>query len=100
MNDKDFAAEIVERLNKLLESHPEVRKDISALFCKYVSASTETVLHPTLQVSVGGGGMLGVLGLLNGVTGTVKYDETKRGYGLITSVTGDDGLIQHFEVTA
>ena len=102
MKDKDFAIELIDRLNELLEYHSDVSRDISKLLLRArVKASEATVLHPTLQVPIGGGdgAGLGVLGLLNGIAGRITTEGPLKGMGLIAAVVEKDGSITKFMLT-
>jgi hypothetical protein len=95
--DKTLAEVLVERLNELMKD-PAVRNDVAKLFTKRVPCCETTVNHPTLQL--GSDGTLGLLGLLNGLVGTIPYGP-KTGYGYITAeVDEDTDEPIHFELTA
>lgn len=99
MKDKDFAVELLERLNELLDYSPATRQDISNLFKRSVAASLSTVTHPTLQVPIGPGAELSPVGLLNGIAGRITSRGPLRGMGLIAAVVEDDGSISKFVLT-
>lgn len=90
----EIADIMIEALNKLLEDE-HTRKDIAALMLRSVSASPQTVVHPTIQVD---GARLSVLGLLNGSVGVVEAGP-RKGWGLITAVYDNDGVLARFERT-
>jgi len=80
MKDKEFAEELVKRLNALLSAHEDIRVDISELLKVSVPESAATLDHPSLVVGING---LTTLGLLNGIVGegsliTANCDEEKE----------------------
>lgn len=97
MTDKEFASELVDRLNKLLEDSQEVRDDLTRLFEAKVDVSRTTALHPTIQVPMGTL-TLSVLGLLNGLAGVIKTGRC-QGQGHITALFDDEGVLDAFDLT-
>jgi hypothetical protein len=74
-DDPKLADAIVERLNALINYDPDVRRDIASLLLMRVQVFHHTANHPTIQVGQESDCMpatLGVLGLLNGLCGTIK----------------------------
>lgn len=101
MTDDLLADEIIARLNRLLtDAHPEVRKDIERLVETRISVAAETLIHPSIQVSKGTGGepVLGFLGLLNGLVGTIPEGRFKD-WGFVTAFYDDLGQLTHFKRT-
>ena len=68
ISDKDFAEELVNRLNKLIETNNDIRRDIFKLVENRVKTLYTTAIHERIQVIDNNGNYeLGVLGLLNGI---------------------------------
>lgn len=100
MKDTDLADEIIARLNRLIED-PEIRADVEKLLGARVTCSMATMGHPAIQGqaldpramirvrhgAVAPAGLLGFLGILNGLVGVVP--ESQRGH--ITAVFEDGG---------
>ena len=100
LDDAQLADILIDRLNKLT-TDAGVRLDIGTLIETRVKVAQETADHPTLQVqSKGplGPWELGVLGLLNGLCGTIQ-DGPKKGWGHITAVYDDQGFLESFKRT-
>jgi hypothetical protein len=78
MKTKDFAVEIVLRLNRLIENE-NVRKDILKLMRNKIECSSETADHPYITVSSFENksskttDFLGTLGILNGMLETTDF---------------------------
>lgn len=94
-----LAETLIGRLNYLCKD-PEVRAAIQALIDVRVPVTDAVADHPSIQVvSDDGPAKLGILGLLNGLTG-VRPEEPKKGWGHITAVFDDnDGTLLRFELT-
>ena len=94
-----LAETLIGRLNYLCKD-PEVRAAIQALIDIRVSVTDVVVDHPSIQVVLDDGpAKLGILGLLNGLTG-VRPEEPKKGWGHITAVFDDsNGMLLRFELT-
>lgn len=74
-DDPKLADALIDRLNALLEYDDAVRRDLASLFLLRQQVFTVTANHPTLQIGQENDCMpatLGVLGLLNGLCGTIK----------------------------
>ena len=100
MTDEELADALIERLNKLT-TDLNVRLDVGTLIEARVAVSQETADHALLQVSAKGPlgpWELGVLGLLNGLCGTIP-DGPKKGWGYITAVIDDSGFLESFKRT-
>lgn len=93
-NDRDaaLADEIIRRLNRLIRD-PKVRKDVGRLLCQRIRVSKATAEHPTIQV--GPGNTLRMVGLLNGVCGTIKAGKY-QGWGYIAAGWSDDERLIRF----
>ncbi len=98
MKDKDFALEMIDRLNELLEYNEEVRADISEFYRCVHESRPGTVTHPTLQVQLGTN-HLSFIGLLNGIAGKITKEGPLKGIGLIAAKFNDDDLIEKFVLT-
>ena len=94
MNDQDLAKEIIKRLNTLIESHPDVKRDVGKLIEARIPCSQAVLEHPTIQASEG----IGFLGLLNGLVGAIT-DGNKKGWGYITAEFEDDMTLVRFRLT-
>lgn len=108
MNDADLADEVITRLNKLIEN-PEVREDIGQLIETRVTCGQATLDHPTIQATeldtskhtVRGTprpGLVGFLGVLNGLVGAMP-DGPKKGWGYVAAVFDDNMKLVRFERT-
>jgi hypothetical protein len=106
MNDSELADVIITRLNNLI-TDPAVRKDISALIEARIPCSQETLDHPTIQAGWPTKeayenkepGKLGVLGLLNGLIGTIPDEGPKQGWGYVTADFDDNMQLTGFKKT-
>jgi hypothetical protein len=92
-----LADELISRLNLLLESSEDVRRDLYALMASRVPASAATANHETLQVSRGDAvdiqhATLSLLGLLNGLCGVIG--PITREDGPVESVWDENGVIR------
>jgi hypothetical protein len=84
MTDEEVADRMIARLNSMLEDE-DVRKDVQALVETRIDVSQATADHATIQVTVSAGRpILGFLGLLNGLVGTVQQGKF-AGWGLIAA---------------
>jgi hypothetical protein len=90
---------LVGRLNYICKD-PEIRAAVQALCENRVPVTKAVGDHPSLQVSVEDGtDRLGLLGLLNGITGILP-EGPKKGWGHITAIFDDgDGSLLRFELT-
>ncbi len=97
MRDETLADELIERLNRLLENDL-VRRDVQALIEQRIPCSDDTAATEEIQVSVRNDGvpLLGFLGLLNGITGTVVPLGDKIGWGYIAAVYDEEGKLTKF----
>lgn len=99
MTDKEFTIELARRLNAIIESDPDVRKDVSELLKQRVLASEATVLHPTLQVSSGVNATLSTIGLLSGIAGKLPDGKFKDWSRLSARVDSNSELVVEFVLT-
>lgn len=98
MSDAALADEIILRLNKLIED-PEVRADVGRLLETRILVSSATAGHRSIQVQTESGSpVLGFLGLLNGLVGTIPTGEY-RYWGFIAVELDDNGQIVRFRRT-
>jgi hypothetical protein len=99
MNDSELADAIVERLNALVRD-PAVRADVGRLIEERVPVGEATAAHPSIQVqeSAAGGSVLGFLGLLNGLIGTLPEGRL-AGWGYVAAVFDDSGALERFRRT-
>jgi hypothetical protein len=103
IDDATLAQEIVNRLNALVMSNPEIRTDIGKLIDTRIAVSEATAGHPTIQAipiqekekSVYG---LGFLGLLNGIVGVIPQGRL-FGLGYIAAVYDEAGSLVRFRLT-
>jgi hypothetical protein len=93
MTDSDLADEIILRLNKLIQNHPNIKADVSKLLMMKIDASHETCTHQTIQVNCEN--VVGTLGFLNGLVGVIKQGP-KSDCGYITAVFNDNGVLENF----
>jgi hypothetical protein len=107
--NENLAADLIDRLNALIEHEPLVGDLLGVMFAKtIVIADREGNLrqHPTLQVWAPGEipevgeGEIGItlIGLLNGIVGTIPSGR-REGWGYIAAVREKDGRISSFERT-
>jgi hypothetical protein len=82
IDDETLALALIDRLNQLV-SDPAVRADIERLIAQRVPCSSTTAEHPTIQVC-GETQTLGLLGLLNGLCGTIAGGK-RDGWGRIAA---------------
>lgn len=98
IEDELLADTLIERLNRLLEN-PDVRKDITRLIDIRVPISGATMEHSTIQVVPLNKkeGLLGFIGLLNGIVGV---DPTlvgpRRGWGFISAEFDEEDVLVNF----
>lgn len=118
LNDAYLASELIERLNTLIVD-PEIREDIGRLIESRVVCSQTMMDHESIQVEAidpvrlktrpGEGsrypterkppaGMVGFLGVLNGLVGTIP-DGARKGWGFIAAEFSDDGKLERFLLT-
>jgi hypothetical protein len=96
-NDPELADQIIAALNLLIK-YPRIKDDITKLIENRVEVSSATKDHPTMQVTQENGRiLLGPLGLLNALCGTIE-DGPKKGWGFIAA-TFVDGILMCFERT-
>lgn len=99
MTDQELAAELVRRLNALIENH-DARKALAELITNFVVCSASLGDHPTIQViDEGELCAVGFLGMLNGVVGVAPRELRHGGYGWITAVWDGHGRLLRFQVT-
>ncbi len=91
------AEDAVNFLNELVKLDSEA---ISALIQSRVPCNEKMENHWSVQVTGADGGpsLLGFLGVINGLFGTIDFG-SREGYGPITAVFSDDGHIVNFELT-
>jgi hypothetical protein len=87
MTDSELADVLIKRLNKLIQEE-DIRGDVEELIQRYVSVSSSTLKHPTIQTSIGS---VNLLGLLNGLVGVITEGKWE-GCGYISAVYEDEGL--------
>jgi hypothetical protein len=97
MLDKENMADLlIEKLNEIAEHDPVA---IGQLIEVRIACNAKLADHPTVQVSdQGSHPEVGILGILNGLIGTID-DGPKKGWGLITAVFENDGSFAHFRRT-
>ena len=97
MLDELIADRIVEIMNDALKLDP---KAISKLVEVRISCNAALADHSSIQVhdETGINPAVGILGILNGLTGTQVYKGTP-GWGRVQAVFEDDGLIKTFQRT-
>jgi len=97
---------IIERLNNLITT-ADVRKDVGTLIETRVACSGATLDHPTIQAGWNTDAAeeareapcVGVLGLINGLIGTITDIGPKLGWGYVSAEFGDDGVLVRFQRT-
>jgi hypothetical protein len=89
----ELADYIITELNKILLVD---RDAVEALIEHRVECNEALRAHPTVQVV--DGNKVGLLGLLNGIVGTIS-DGPRQGWGYITGVYDDDGKLVQFQRT-
>ena len=101
MNDRELAQEVVDRLNDLLVSHPEMQGFLTGFIELRHPAPTQlAVEHPTIQAT--SDYQVGFLGVLNGLVGAIRNGSPVDGYGHIAAVYSDDEnnpVLQGFMLT-
>lgn len=98
LNDNLEVDRIIAFLNDLLERD---RAAVSKLFAIQVECNDALDTHPTVQTGPdmpGGPSTFGLLGILNGLCGTIE-DPPFVGWGPIARVVGADGMITRFART-
>ena len=98
MTDKEFATELARRLNAIIDSDPDIRKDVSELLKQRVPASKATVLHPTLQVPLSENATLSTIGLLSGIAGKLP-DGKFKDWSLLSTKVDDKSEPGEFVLT-
>lgn len=93
-DDELFADELIRRLNALLGTHPDVGAVLGELVEYRVPCSAAVVDHPTIQLG-GADATVGMLGILNGMTGVISSGP-RSGWGLITAAVEADGRVSRF----
>ena len=93
MTKQELADLIIERLNEITEADPLA---MEFLVEARVPCNDTLARHPSVQVIALGGNppTVGVLGILNGIVGTID-EGPKKGWGLIAAVW-DEGKFQGF----
>lgn len=98
MTNEELADELIRRLNALIET-PDVRDFVQAVIDQRVPVSAVVAEHPTVQVGVHDGVFkAGLLGLLNGIVGTIA-DGSHSGWGHIAAIYSDDKKLLRFQRT-
>lgn len=85
-SNPELADLIIERLNMLVEYHPNVKADLEQFIEQRFKVAPQTGMHPTIQC--GGdfdGSTAGFLGWLNGLCGVVEEGHP-LGWGFIAAV--------------
>jgi hypothetical protein len=88
VSDQALAYALIERMNAIA-TDPAIRMDVQQLLALRVFSSQATANHPSVQVD-GASMTLGVLGLLNGLCGTIEGGP-HDGKGRIVSSYQEDG---------
>jgi len=103
--DRGLADCLIVRLNILIRD-PDVKKVVTRLIEKRVSAKEELLDHPTIIVHTveqpegfAPKVEVGFLGLLNGLIGRVGGSGPHQAYGLVTAVFDDNGELECFRRT-
>jgi len=98
-SDSDLADAVIARLNAIIQD-PAIREDVGRLVEERILVGEQTAAHPTVQVqqNAAGDSVLGFLGLLNGVVGTIAEGRLK-GWGYIAAVFDDAGRLERFRRT-
>ena len=96
MTDAELADVLIERLNSII-SDPKVREDIGRLIEERILVGEMTAAHPSVQIqqNAAGDDVLGFLGLLNGVVGTIS-DGKRKGWGFVAAVFDSSGRLRRF----
>jgi len=98
---EDQVDEIIDFLNDLLNMDCHA---ISNIINHRVPCNHSLAEHPTVQCGIGkmhgidSDYTVGMLGILNGLCGTIDNGDLK-GYGHITAIVDDDGMIKKFKRT-
>jgi len=96
MNKEELADLIIERLNEIA-SHDKAAME--QLIEERVPCNDQMADHPSVQVSVRNGTtMVGALGIINGVVGTIPAGPLK-GWGYVAAVFDDDNNFVRFRRT-
>lgn len=91
--NETLANQIIGRLNEIAATDPLA---IDTLLKIRVPCNKAMADHPMVQVfSVEGGGMVGMLGILNGIVGVIP-DGPRRGCGYIAAEIDDAGKFVRF----
>jgi len=95
MKDREFATELVDRLNLLIRDK-QVADFVGRFVETRIHVSDEVARHPTIQVACDGSaaGQAGFLGLVNGIVGAIRGS----GEGRVVAEFDDDGVLQRFFV--
>lgn len=99
ISDSELADTVIDRLNAIIMD-PSVRQDVKKLIETRVIAGAATAAHPSIIVQKNDDGhdVLGFLGLLNGVVGTIS-DGRLKGLGYVAAVFDDAGRLERFRRT-
>jgi hypothetical protein len=93
MNDDLLADMLIERLNDIAVADP---KAIERLIQYRVPCNHSMSIHPTVQACAEDGGVtVGMLGILNGLIGTIPTGP-KKGWGYVAAEFADDGSFIRF----
>lgn len=97
ISKEELADLLIKKLNNFLEYDT---KAISHLVETRISCNEKMAGHPDIQVQVRDLDlpMVGFLGILNGLVGSID-ESAKKGYGLISAVVEADGSVSKFERT-
>ena len=96
----ELADALIQTLNELLESDPNVPAMLDALIRHRISCSAALRGHPTIQVDGDEGSYrVGFLGILNGLCGVIGGKGECKDWGYITSVHEEDGTVSGFRRT-
>ncbi len=100
LKDRELAASLVDRLNQLLVSAPEVPDLLEELCERTVPVPSSLVNHPTIQVrDLDGEPSVGLLGILNGLLGVVP-EGPRAGWGhIVAHFDPQSGKLLHFSLT-
>ena len=85
--DDEFAAELLRRLNAMVQN-PDVLRDFSELLKVRIPASNATEDHPSI---ICGEGTFSAFGILNGLCGPPIKEGRGKGCGRLMRYVNDDG---------
>jgi hypothetical protein len=94
MTNETLADTIIERLNDIARTDPVA---MDALIKARVPCNKAMAEHPTVQVTATDeGGIVGILGLLNGIVGVIPDGRPRHGWGYIAAEMDDRGAFVRF----